>query len=187
MDKIPEFLDSLRNSARDHGSRKAINVVNAKCNVQEVVTYAEVWEKTGILATHFLKEGLKKGDRVMIIYPNTAQTEYLLAFLACLRVGIVPVSIYPPNPQKIDQDLVKFQHYVNNAGATTAITTAEYKRFVQLSSVTKTWAIPSKNWWATDKLVQKKIKIDEVATFYNPTDDDLMFIQYTSGSTGLKT
>jgi acyl-CoA synthetase (AMP-forming)/AMP-acid ligase II len=181
---VPEFFESLRNSARTCGERPAIHVVNAKCNVQEVVTYAELWQKTGILATHFLKEGFKKGDRVMIIYPNTAQTEYLLAFLACLRIGIVPVSIYPPNPQKIDQDLLKFSHYVENAGATKAITTAEYKRFVQLSSMTKTWAIPSKNWWATDKLVQKKIKVNEEATFYTPHDEDLMFIQYTSGSTG---
>jgi acyl-CoA synthetase (AMP-forming)/AMP-acid ligase II len=177
-------MDALKSFNVDYPDRKAIQVVNSKCGIEETVTYSKLWELTGRLAMHLLKEGIKKGDRVMIIYPNTAQVEYLVTFLACMRVGVVPVSIYPPNPQKLDQDLVKFQHFVSNAGVTKALTTSEYKRFVQMSSLTKNWAIPSKSWLSTDTLVKKKITIEEDLVNFKALDDDLIFIQYTSGSTG---
>jgi acyl-CoA synthetase (AMP-forming)/AMP-acid ligase II len=139
------FIEALRKWNLEYPEKKAIQVVSSKCEIEETVTYSQLWEDTGRLAMHFLKEGIQKGDRVMIIYPNTAQVEYLIAFLGCLRIGVVPVSIYPPSPQKLDSDLIKFEHFVSNAGAKRSITTAEYKRFVQMSSLTKKWAIPSKH------------------------------------------
>jgi acyl-CoA synthetase (AMP-forming)/AMP-acid ligase II len=134
---------------------------------------------------HFLKEGLYLGERVMMIYPNTAQVDYLLAFIACIRIGVVPVSIYPPNPQKIDQDLVTFEHFLLNAGANRVLTTSDYKRFVQVSSLTKKWPVPSKCWFSTDTLVKRKITVDESKVQFQARDEDVIFIQYTSGSTGI--
>jgi acyl-CoA synthetase (AMP-forming)/AMP-acid ligase II len=108
----------------------------------------------------------------------------LIAFLACLRVGVIPVSIYPPNPKKLDQDLIKFSQFVSNAGATHAITTTEYKRFVQISSLTKAWPLPPNKWLSTDDFLKKKLKYKEEDVFFKAEEDGLMFIQYTSGSTG---
>jgi acyl-CoA synthetase (AMP-forming)/AMP-acid ligase II len=181
---MKHFIDTLKETATTFPNRNAIQIVNGKSTIEKSITYAQFWENTGTLAAHFLKEGIKKSERVMIVYPNTAQLEYFTAFVACLRVGIVPVSIYPPNPQKIDQDLVKFDHFVSNAGAICAITTTEYKRFVQISSMTKKWSIPTKNWLATDSLLKKKIEYNEEDVCFTADDDDVMFIQYTSGSTG---
>jgi acyl-CoA synthetase (AMP-forming)/AMP-acid ligase II len=62
------------------------------------MTYAKFWKQTAKLSMHFLNEGLKPQQRVMIIYPITSILEYFTAFVACLRIGVVPVSIYPPNP-----------------------------------------------------------------------------------------
>jgi acyl-CoA synthetase (AMP-forming)/AMP-acid ligase II len=178
------FVDALKQWNSECPHRKAIQVVNSKCTIAETLTYSQLWEETGRLAMHFLKEGIQQGDRVMIVYPNTAQVEYLVAFVACIRVGVVPVSIYPPNPQKIDQDLIKLEHFVSNAGATRAITTSEYKRFVQMSCLTKKWAIPAKYWLSTDSLLKKKIQVDPDKVSFQAKDEDLVFIQYTSGSTG---
>jgi acyl-coenzyme A synthetase/AMP-(fatty) acid ligase len=94
------------------------------------------------------------------------------------------VSVYPPNPKKLEQDLRKFQVFIENAQCDKAITTQEYKRFVQISSVTTKWPAGIKNWLATDSLIATKIKVDKTKINHRADDDEIAFIQYTSGSTG---
>lgn len=120
----------------------------------------------------------------MVIYPITAVLDYLISFIACLRIGVIPVSVYPPNPKKLDQDLKKFTIFLENAQSEFVITTLEYKRFVQISSATRAWPKGIKKWLATDALLKVNIKVNEDQTNYDPGPNDIAFIQYTSGSTG---
>jgi acyl-CoA synthetase (AMP-forming)/AMP-acid ligase II len=162
----------------------AIRVVDSKTKIRESITYEQLWQESGYLACHLLKEDIQKGDRVMIVYPLNAQIEYMACFIACMRIGAILVSIYPPNPKNLGPDLIKFEKFVHNAGGTKVLTTSEYKRFVQVSSITKKWVIPVKNWIATDKLMKKKVDMNQFVNVI-AKDDDLVFIQYTSGSTGI--
>ncbi|KAJ3370413.1 hypothetical protein HDU91_006267 [Kappamyces sp. JEL0680] len=164
--------------------KTALVMLDAKGNTRKTVSYKKLWTDSGILATHFLNEGMKPKQRVMIMYPITSVIEYLTAFVACLRIGVTPVSIYPPNPAKIDQDLKTFAVFLDNAQSAMAITTLEYKRFVQISSLTKTWPPGIKKWLATDQLVKQSVAVTESRVVHLATDDELAFIQYTSGSTG---
>ena len=161
-----------------------MNLIDSKLSIKASLTYGQFWEQSGILATHLLNEGLCAQDRVMIIYPITSILEYFTAFVACLRIGVVPVSIYPPNPKKLKKDLPKFESFLENAQSSIAITTSEYKLFVQVSSLTNKWPSGIKKWLATDSLVKKSVVVDEAAVNYDHSDSDLTFIQYTSGSTG---
>ncbi len=162
----------------------AIRTISVKGDIKTSLTYAQIWENTGILASHYLKEGLKPQDRVLIVYPITAVLEYVTAFIACLRIGVTPVSIYPPNPSKLEQDLKKFAVFIENAKCDKAITTAEYKRFVTLSSLTTKWPPGIIKWLATDSLVKKRVKVDSSSLVHQAAKEDIAFIQYTSGSTG---
>jgi acyl-CoA synthetase (AMP-forming)/AMP-acid ligase II len=72
------FLDRLKATSEQTPHKKAIQVVDRKCAISETITYAQLWNQTGLLAAHYTKKGLQKGDRVMIIYPNTAQTVLVL-------------------------------------------------------------------------------------------------------------
>ena len=65
-------------------------MLDSKGNIKKLLTYSQLWEESALLATHFLKEGLSPGDRVMIVYPIASVLEYLTAFIACLRIGVTP-------------------------------------------------------------------------------------------------
>ncbi len=92
--------------------------------------------------------------------------------------------MYPPSPTKLKSDLKKFAAFVENGQCDKAITTVEYKRFVQLSSVTTKWPMAIKKWIATDALIKKKIAVDHKKVFHIADPNEIAFIQYTSGSTG---
>lgn len=42
----------------------------------------------------------------MIMYPVNAVADYMVTLIACMRICVTPVSIYPPNPAKLDQGTV---------------------------------------------------------------------------------
>jgi long-chain acyl-CoA synthetase len=63
-------------------------------------TYARFWEEAGRLAGSFVREGLRRGDRVALYLPNCPA--YPIAYYAALRLGLVVVQV---SPLYIEQDL----------------------------------------------------------------------------------
>ena len=59
------------------------------------VTYREMGADIDRLALHFLRAGLKPGDRVVFQLPNIPQFVY--AFFAMVKVGIIPIMALPPH------------------------------------------------------------------------------------------
>lgn len=55
-------------------------------------THGALWEMSGKLATAFLAHGLRRGDRVALILPQSP--EALLTHLACWRIGAVTVPLF---------------------------------------------------------------------------------------------
>ncbi|KAI8915946.1 hypothetical protein EDD86DRAFT_268132 [Gorgonomyces haynaldii] len=179
---FPSFHAAVKYWASVQPDKVCFTMLDPKAEVRAKMTYSELWQQSGVLASHLLSKGLKAGDRVVFLYPIFNVIDYMVAFLGCLRIGVVIVSIYPPNPKRLDGDLKKLQVFLQNSGATVALTTLEYKRFYQLSSITKKWPEGLREWVATDAIVSKSKM--EAFVEHEPTDDQVSFIQYTSGSTG---
>lgn len=59
----------------------------------------------------------------MLVYPPSL--DYMVAFLACLKAGIVAVPVFPPNPARRDT-LVMFSRIVEGCGAKHALTSVTY-------------------------------------------------------------
>ena len=59
----------------------------------ETVTYQRLWEQSGRYAAGLAKSGVRPGDKVCLIYPTCA--EFFYTFFGCLRLGAVPVPLYP--------------------------------------------------------------------------------------------
>ncbi|WP_336023577.1 (2,3-dihydroxybenzoyl)adenylate synthase [Halobellus salinisoli] len=58
------------------------------------LTYAELAKNTRQIAAYFLGElGLRPNERVVFQLPNC--TEFVEAFLACSRIGVIPVMVLP--------------------------------------------------------------------------------------------
>src|SRR5215470_11977484 len=59
----------------------------------ETVTYERLWEQSGRYAAGLARAGVGPGDKVCLIYPTCA--EFFYTFFGALRIGAVPVPLYP--------------------------------------------------------------------------------------------
>src|SRR5882724_11340128 len=59
----------------------------------ETVTYGALWRESARYATGLRRAGIDQGDKVCLVYPTCK--EFFFTFLGLLRMGAVPVPIYP--------------------------------------------------------------------------------------------
>ena len=93
--------DSPRDSTRDAATLS--DMVRARTALtpdaqyftlfDDTVTYRRLWEQSGRYAAGLHKSGVRPGDKVCLIYPTCA--EFFYTFFGCLRLGAVPVPLYP--------------------------------------------------------------------------------------------
>jgi acyl-CoA synthetase (AMP-forming)/AMP-acid ligase II len=182
---IPMYCDCLDTHAMQLPNKQLLASLDKNGDITQELTSSEFVCQSKNIAAHLLQKGIQKGDRVLVIYPVDDVIDYLLAFVACMRIGAVVVSIYPPNPTKLNTDLPKFQNFINNSAATVALTNTVYKRFVQVSSKLRKWPKEINEWIATDSLAKKHLKLPKGFCNVQLGPKELIFIQFTSGSTGI--
>jgi acyl-CoA synthetase (AMP-forming)/AMP-acid ligase II len=59
----------------------------------ETVTYAQLWSRSARYAAGLAAAGVRAGEKLCLIYPTCA--EFFYTFFGALRVGAVPVPLYP--------------------------------------------------------------------------------------------
>ena len=59
----------------------------------ETVTYGRLWAQSGRYAAGLAAHGVKPGDKLCLIYPTCA--EFFYTFFGAVRLGAVPVPMYP--------------------------------------------------------------------------------------------
>eukprot|EP00850_Spirogloea_muscicola_P000644 SM000002S05724 [mRNA] locus=s2:1851859:1859257:+ [translate_table: standard] len=146
----------------------------------KAVTYAQL-QTTSLDISHALlaRWGAKPGDRVVLIYPPGL--EFLEAFLACLRSGIIAVPVYPPNPSSLSVDIPKLRRVVKDAGALLILTSHAYSRLRKLTRLLHRW--PGRKWRSTDNVKRSPV-VGAAKGLTEHRVGGYAFLQYTSGSTG---
>ncbi len=154
------------------------------------VSYHELLMQVDRAADMFFEHGIRKGDRVAVAHRNSINTVVANFGLYKLGAVCIPMNFMVTKPEEIE-------YILNNAGAKAVVTQAEFIRHYvkclpQLSTVKyifTTDEIPSSA--AECPIVQKFWEEIEKSTFHDETAsaqaglDDLAFILYTSGTTGL--
>ncbi len=138
------------------------------------LTYAELDRRARTIASH-LAIRAKAGDRALLLYPPGL--DYITAFFGCVYAGIVAVPAYAPRQNR---NLLRVQSIVADAGATIALTTAP--ALSRMASVFREYpALETLPWITTDE-----ISTQSDAGWKQPLiqSSDVVFLQYTSGSTG---
>ncbi|KDO24216.1 hypothetical protein SPRG_09850 [Saprolegnia parasitica CBS 223.65] len=155
------------------------------------LTYKELDERTLNLARWMRAPASSKGmglspdEKVLLVYPPGL--DFIVAFLACLRAGVVAVPVYPPDPRKLRKDIVMFTTVCSNAGAKTALTCASYNHVKKILDIkqkmtfSERYPWPDLDWVETDRLIHAPAPSS--TTLAAPSADALAFLQYTSGST----
>ena len=96
------FLDVFDMFVIDTPSKTALSFLDDYGDVATSLTYQRLADSSKVLAAHMLsKLKLKKGDRVVLVYPPSL--DFLVSFIACLRVGVIAVPVFPPDPSKLNK------------------------------------------------------------------------------------
>ena len=103
------------------------------------LSYADIDRKTNAIATIMRKSktdggwGIKAKDRVLLVYPPSL--DFIVAYIACLRAGVVAVPVFPPHPGKLRKDLQHFVSIHESSGATVALTNNMYSFAKKVSGI----------------------------------------------------
>jgi fatty-acyl-CoA synthase len=144
-------------------------------NSEPFYTYAGVERATARYGAGLQALGLKKGDRVALILPDNQ--DFVFAFLGALRIGAVPVPIYPPaGLRKLGGYLENTLHIVRRSGARFIVTDGDIKK---LLGTVQAGAPELSKVVAVEGIRKAK----ETLTPVKVTLDDTCFLQFTSGST----
>ena len=123
----------------------------------------------------FQELGLVPGDRVALVL--THNRDFVFAFLGALRVGLVPVPIYPPaGLRKLDVYLDNTLHIVVQSGAKLLLAEARVKRLlgqVRLAAPDLVRIV------AVESVRDSDVPVRRVRV----RPSDTCFLQFTSGST----
>jgi acyl-CoA synthetase (AMP-forming)/AMP-acid ligase II len=135
----------------------------------ETVTYRRLWAQSGRYAAGLARAGVGAGDKVCLIYPTCA--EFFYTFFGCLRLGAVPVPLYPTLGVEATGNIFR------DSDAVAVATIGWFRPGVDQSAVLapRLRAIVEPNDLDVDA---------EVPPTPAAAPDDLAFLQYTSGSTG---
>ncbi|HEV8583482.1 MAG TPA: AMP-binding protein [Methylomirabilota bacterium] len=135
----------------------------------DTVTYRHLWARSGRYAAGFAAAGVRPGDKVCLVYPTCA--EFFYTFFGALRLGAVPVPLYPT--LGVEQTANVFRDSEAVAVATIGWFRAGVDASVALAP--------------NVRLVLEPNELDSDAPLppeHAPRPTDLCFLQYTSGSTG---
>src|SRR5213083_149099 len=135
----------------------------------DTITYGLLWEVSGRYAAGLARGGLRAGDKLCLIYPTCA--EFFFTFFGALRMGAVPVPLYPTLSVEATARIF------NDSEAVAVATIGWFRKGVD-ESVAQAPRVRT-------VLEPPDLEADapEPADA-EPGEEDLAFLQYTSGSTG---
>ena len=115
-------------------SKTALTFLNDSGLEVDALTYADIRARSSALASHLLENvGLTKGSTCLLVYPPCL--DFTVAYLACLRAGVIAVPCFPPDPRRLKKDLHMFTAIQGSSGATVALTSSSYNYAKKVPSV----------------------------------------------------
>jgi thioester reductase-like protein len=177
-------LDQLQLLAEEHPDKLLYSYLDVDGDPIENYTYATFLQRAEAIAGHLLSgDRFAPGDRLLLAYP--AGLEMICAFFGCVRAGLIPVPVYPPSSRGFQSALYKMVHIARDCQAVGVLTSRDYhaslKTNLTRSGVATSGVdvdyISGLPWVPTEEFVDTS-----VSRFPDPTSD-VLFLQYTSGST----
>lgn len=179
----------------------------AYINMGHSITFKELDQYTEQFAAYMQSQGLKKGDAVAVMMPNLFQ--YPVCIFGILRAGMSVVNV---NPMYTEREL---EHQLNDSGAKAIVIVENFantlsgvidKTGIELTLLTKigdmfpfpkrtimNFALKYVKKVIPEYSLPKAVPFNDALakgkslTFTKPevTNDDIAFLQYTGGTTGV--
>ncbi|KAA1251410.1 long-chain fatty acid--CoA ligase [Mycobacterium simiae] len=136
------------------------------------ITFSELHTAAARVATLLEYAGIKPGDRVGLMLPNTS--EYAIAFYGIMYRGAVAV---PMNPLLKAREV---EYYLSNSGAKALFATADFADEATAGAA----KVGVRNWIVDDALAKLVQDLPAQEFPVDRTDDEIAIILHTSGTTG---
>jgi thioester reductase-like protein len=180
---MKNLVDCLEHWAHAQPDKTLYTFLDSRGHIQDQYTYQQFFERGSGLAQQLAdRDALAYGDRVLLVYPPGL--EMLTAFFAVLNLGAIPVPVCAPHSLVSGADAERIEHVAQDCGASLALTTEVYLGKIsdtierhKTNGSTKSY-LRSVSWLATDSLESEGLQ------FRRRKTNDILFLQYTSGSTG---
>lgn len=144
---------------------------------EDFVSYPELIESARKYLKKLYQKGLKPGDKVILIIDNPK--EFYKTFWACIFGGIIAAPVSQPSSWKPESSgLMKFMNIWEVLDKPSVIIEEQYKKRYQ--SLKESSVFHALHYISTDEL-----KSDEMEAIYYTKPDELVFLQFSSGSTGI--
>ena len=180
----------LYTALSDSAFRMPDKIALVEAGTNKKISFHELLMQVDRAADMYFEHGIRKGDRVAIAHRNSIDT--VVANFALYKLGAVSI---PMNFMVTKAEEIEF--ILNNASAKAVVTQAEFIRHYVKCSV----HIPSLQYiFTTDEIPSSAAECEKVQLFWEQIEkstaheetaaaqaglDDLAFILYTSGTTGL--
>lgn len=200
-DRYSSLVDILEQSMAQYSDRVAY--INMDCQM----SYSQLDKMTRNFAAYLQSIGLQKGDAVAVMMPNLLQ--YPVALFGILRAGMTVVNVNPLyTPRELKHQLSdsnakaivildNFAHTLEKVIADVNLEKVVVTSIGDLLDAPKRWIVnavvkyvkkmvPSYHLKNTIAM-RKALNIGQQASYSRPqlSGDDLAFLQYTGGTTGL--
>jgi 1-acyl-sn-glycerol-3-phosphate acyltransferase len=158
-----------------HPERRHITYDAGDGKVEEL-TYGDLQRRARAVATGLLDLGFEPGGAVGIMLPT--ELDYFAAFLGVELAGGIPVPLYPPVRRSQIEDHLRRQAGILRTALVKVLVT--FVEVLPLARLLRT-QVPSLDRVATVAELEQE---PPAAHLPAVTQDDIAFLQFTSGSTG---
>jgi acyl-CoA synthetase (AMP-forming)/AMP-acid ligase II len=171
-----DVVSRLRQDARDAGDRRALVGLDERGDPHRSFGYRELDRRARSLAV-FLGDRVKKGDRIVLAFHEPL--EFVAALFGCAYAGLIGVPVPVPHSGKHDRGgFARIAAIAADCEPAFALTSRDVHEHV--------WTFASGAGCAL-----RSVPVDDVPDSFaeawtdgEPAADDVLLLQYTSGSTG---
>ncbi len=173
------LVDILRWRAINQPHRLAYRFLVDGEQDEVVLDYGELDRKARSVAG-LLQSCAKVGDRALLLFPPGL--DFVVAYFGCLYARVIAIPAYPPHPARPERNLPVILRISADATPVAALLTASLFDSLTVQNLVK------ENFSEIKLLVTDNDEVNHWSDKWQPHEigeNDLAFLQYTSGSTSL--
>ncbi|PYF84501.1 MULTISPECIES: AMP-binding protein [Marinomonas] len=167
------WIGVLEQQAKDYSDKVAFGYSAKGAELDHQITFSELAARAKSLAV-VLRQHVEQGERALLLMPNGI--DYVVGFFACVYAGVIAVPAYPPQHRR--RDWGRLASITQDCQASLVLCSSGHEEKV--------------NQWRDAQALTCAIvqvdsdKGDQADAWQSPDVDshDVMFLQYSSGSTG---
>ena len=183
MHKI-SIIEELDKRTDENPTKLLYAFLDLSGNVKESYTYKEFQQRTNRIASYISTNySFNPGDRILLAYPPGL--EMICAFFSCVRLGLIPVPVYPPSTSGFEAAVQKMNFIAEDCEAKAVLTDCSYYWSFQVNLARNN----AETFFGSSDLISKLtwIMSDETNAAetinFKKAHSEILFLQYTSGST----